>query len=198
MQVADQQLGKVVIPLLQGVIYQERQPLVWQQLLNQQTLVREYTLVLGLNLVIDEAEGYAYLCQQNDDEQQAEVTEGLPRLIPRRPLSYIMSVLCLLLRKKLLEHDTSESGDNIAVLSRKQMIMQLRVYLPERHNEAKLTQQIDSTINKAVEIGFLRPLKELAHHYEVRRIVKAFVNAQWLQTLNEKLEEYQQHAKRIV
>jgi hypothetical protein len=31
-------------------------------------------------------------------------------------------------------------------------------------------------------------------HFEVRRIIKAFVDAQWLAELNQKLEQYQAHA----
>jgi hypothetical protein len=35
----------------------------------------------------------------------------------------------------------------------------VRVFLPATSNEARLTDQIDAHINKAVELGFLRPAK---------------------------------------
>jgi hypothetical protein len=61
-------------------------------------------------------------------------------------------------------------------------------------NEARLIDQVDATITKVVELGFLRRLKPAAGsaqdrgHYEVRRILKAFVDAQWLADFDARLE----------
>ena len=47
-----------------------------------------------------------------------------------------------------------------------------------------------------MELGFLQALKPTTHSsqpsYEVRRIIKAFIDAQWLSELDAKLEIYQQ------
>lgn len=57
------QLPQALIPLLKGVVYQDATPAVWQALLELQARVRDYVSVLGLELLLDEAEGYAYLRQ---------------------------------------------------------------------------------------------------------------------------------------
>jgi hypothetical protein len=44
-----------------------------------------------------------------------------------------------------------------------------------------------------VELGFLRRLRGQAEIFEVRRILKAFVDAQWLAELDQRLAEYQGH-----
>ena len=60
---SNQQTGisKIVINLKKGVVYLEADPVLWQQLLNLQTQVAEYVSVLGLSLLVDESEGYAFL-----------------------------------------------------------------------------------------------------------------------------------------
>ncbi len=53
---------------------------------------------------------------------------------------------------------------------------------------------MDRDINRVVELGFLRPLKGRDDTFEVRRILQAFVDAQWLGQLNERLAAYAGHA----
>lgn len=184
------ELSVVLIPLLKGVIYQEGDAALWNALLNLQARVRDYVAVLGLELVLDEAEGYAFLRSRPDEEGDAP---RLPRLIARRPLSFPVSLLLALLRKKLAEFDAG-GGDTRLVLSREQMTELIRVFLPEGSNEARLMDQVETHLNKIVELGFLRRLKPAGGGtepmYEVRRILKAFVDAQWLGELEQRLAAY--------
>ncbi len=76
------------------------------------------------------------------------------------------------------------------MLTREQMAEMVRVFLPATSNEARLTDQIDAHINKAVELGFLRAAKNSEQAYEVRRILKAFVDGQWLADFDTRLAEY--------
>ena len=179
-------LPSTVIPLMKGVVYRDTHDRAWKQLLQLQPHVRDYVEVLGLQVVIDEAEGYAFLRQRPADEAE---TDPLPRLIPRRSLSFHVSLLLALLRKKLAEFD-AHGGDSRLMLSREQITEMIRVFLPPTSNEARLTDQIDAHINKAVEYGFLRQAKNTEQVYEVRRILKAFVDGQWLADFDEKLAEY--------
>ena len=87
--------------MLKGVVYRDGDAGLWQALGELQIRVREYVAVLGLELVLDEAEGCAYLRQRAAGEGEA----ALPRLVPRRQLSYPVSLLLALLRKKLAEFD---------------------------------------------------------------------------------------------
>ena len=188
-------LSSVIISLLKGVVYQESDPRFWNALLNLQTSARDFVAVLGLELVLDEAEGYAFL--RSKSEAYDDATEKLPRLVARRPLSFPVSLLLALLRKKLAEFDAS-GGDTRLVLTRDEVIELIRVFLPESSNEAKLMDQIEAHLNKIVELGFLRRLKPApgsqsgqAPVFEVRRILKAFVDAQWLADFDIRLSAYQ-------
>jgi len=111
----------------------------------------------------------------------------------RRPLTFPVSLLLALLRKKLAEFDAS-GGDTRLVLTRDQLVELVRVFLPDSSNEAKLIDQIETHFNKIVELGFLRKLKTGAGQptaFEVRRIIKAFVDAQWLNDFDTRLSAYQ-------
>lgn len=179
-------LSTPVVQLMKGAVYRDTHDKAWQQLLQLQPQVRDYVEVLGLQVVIDEAEGYAFLRQRPVDEDDSN---QIPRLVPRRSLSFHVSLLLALLRKKLAEFD-AQSGDTRLMLTRPQIAEMLRVFLPATSNEARLLDQIDTHINKAVDLGFLRAAKSAEPVFEVRRILKAFVDGQWLADFDAKLAEY--------
>ena len=188
-------LSTLAIGLLKGVIYREDDERLWGSLLILQARVRDYTSVLGLDLIVDEAEGYAFL-KSRPEPTDDQVGPRLPRLVARRPLSFPVSLLLALLRKKLAESDAG-GGDTRLVLTRDNIVELVRVFLPDGPNEARLIDQIEAHINKVVDLGFLRRLKPAGGRatgpdaYEVRRILKAFVDAQWLADLDARLAAYQ-------
>ncbi len=190
-------LGSLLVPLLKGVIYQDTDAKRWSGLLALQNRVRDYVAILGLELILDESEGYAFLRSRQFDTEDHSVEENgeTPRLIMRRQLSFPVSLLLALLRKKLAEFDASGSETRL-VLSREDIVALMRLFMPDISNEARLVDQIDRHINKVVDLGFLRRLKPTTPKsqpgFEVRRIIKAFVDAQWLSELDQKLESYRQ------
>jgi hypothetical protein len=184
-----QELAAAVIPLLKGVLYREDNPGLWGALLNLQASVRDYVAVLGLDLLLDEAEGYAFLRSRQDQDEDDQAV--MPRLVARRQLSYPVSLLLALLRKKLAEFDAG-GGDTRLILSRDEVVELIRIFLPAGSNEVKLIDQVDATLNKIAELGFIRRLRGQGQMIEVRRIIKAFVDAQWLADFDERLAKYRQ------
>jgi hypothetical protein len=187
-------LSVLLIRLLKSVLYRDDDERQWAALLNLQARVRDYVAVLNLDLVLDEAEGYAFL-KSRPEPTDDDPAPRLPRLVARRPLTFAVSLLLALLRKKLAEFDAG-GGDTRLVLSRDDVVELVRVFLPDGPNEAKLVEQIETTINRVVELGFLQKLKPVAGtpagpaNYEVRRILKAFVDAQWLAEFDARLSTY--------
>ncbi|WP_297375114.1 DUF4194 domain-containing protein [Acidiferrobacter sp.] len=182
------ELSAVVIPLLKGVIYEDGEARLWDALLRLQARVREYVGVLGLELVIDEAEGYAFLRSRPTED------DTLPRLVTRRALPFAVSLLLALLRKRLAEFDATGS-DTRLVLTRDEIVELVRVFVPETANEVRRIDQIETHINRIADLGFVRRLKPTGSAsgpatYEVRRILKAFVDAQWLADFADRLKAY--------
>lgn len=180
-------LSLAVTQLMKGVVYRDTHEVAWHHLLQLQTQVRDYMAVMGLTVVIDETEGYAFLRSRPDLDDTPG--RAIPRLVPRRALSFHVSLVLALLRKKLTEFDVQHSDAKL-VLSREQIVELVRVFMPEGSNEARLVDQIDTIISKIVELGFLRRIKDQDGSYEVRRILKAFIDGQWLSDFDRRLSEY--------
>ncbi len=185
----EDRLGQVVVTLFQGVLYRENAEPQWQALLDLQARVRDYCSVIGLELILDEAEGYAYLRQRASTPE----TPDLPRLVQRRQLSFPVSLILVLLRKKLAEFDAL-SADTRLVVSREDIVDQMRLFLPDTANEARLLDRMDTHLGKVVDLGFLRRLRGQDGQFEVRRVLKAFVDAQWLDDFAQRLDGYAKHA----
>ena len=189
-------LTNLLIPLLKSVLYRDDDPALWAGLLELQARVRDYVAVLNLDLVLDESEGYAFLKARPEPEDESAPKP--PRLVARRPLSFQLSLLLALLRKKLVEFDAS-GGDTRLVLSLDAVVELVRVFSQANSNEARLMDQVQAQLNKLVELGFVRKLKATGARaavpdYEVQRILKAFVDAQWLADFDVRLAAYQAHA----
>jgi len=209
----DPELSVVVTSLLKGVVYRESGETLWRDLLARDAQVRDAVAMLGLQVVVDEGDGYAYLRSQPEHERD----ERVPRLVPRRELPFDVSLLLALLRKRLAQAD-SEGGDTRLVLTRTEIVDLLRVFLAQdagaAANEARLVDRVDALVRRVVELGFLRPAgrpdpegaeaadgggsagaadadgADEARRFEVRRILKAFVDAQWLADFDLRLAQY--------
>lgn len=178
-----EELPAVVTRLFKGVVYAEADQKIWQSLITLTSQVRDYVAVLGLNLILDESEGYAFLKSREDPEGT------LPRLIPRRQLTFDVSLLLALLRKRMLEFDTNSSELRL-IMSEAEIKDMVSVFLPESSNEARILDRLGTNVKKVVELGFLRRLKGETETYEVMRILKAYVDAQWLEEFDARLADY--------
>lgn len=180
-------LPLVVTHLMKGAVYRDTHERVWQHLIQLVGRVGDYVATMGLIVVIDESEGYAFLRSKADDPDVDEPI--VPRLVARHALSFHTSLMLALLRKKLAEFDAADEGSRL-VLSRDQIVDMMTMFMPTSSNEAKITDNIDRAINKVVELGFLRRIPKQDNILEVRRVLKAFVDGQWLSEFDARLAEY--------
>ncbi len=174
-----------IIQLMRSVVYREHDEATWTTLDRNASAVRDHFAAVGVDVVVDDTEGYAYL----KTRPEADGEEPLPRLVQRRTLTYNVSLLLVLLRKRLVEFETS-GAEGALVVSRDQVVEMLRLFLAESTNEARVIDQVDTTIRRAAELGFLRQLRGRTDQWEVRRILKAYVDAQTLSDFAGKLAEY--------
>ncbi len=177
--------ARAIILLMQGVVYRESDEDTWLTLERSGAGVRDHFATIGVDVVIDDVEGYAFLRSRPETDGE----EALPRLVRRRALTYNVSLLLVLLRKRLVEFETSGSEGRL-VLTSDQIVEMLRLFQAESTNDARVVDQSERTISKAAELGFLRPLRGQPTHWEVRRILKAYVDAQTLSDFAGKLRDY--------
>lgn len=181
----------VVIKLLQDVLYLEDSA-NWELLLRYNELVREYFAKIGIELYIDEGEGFAYIRQP--DEDQADLSDQartLPRLVRRDRMSYHATLLCVLLRESLQQFDASGLASTRLIVSNDEIYDLLRPFFKERTDETRLLRTFDHIIGQVVGLGFLKQMTgSEENRYEVRRILRAKLSADTLAEIREKLEAY--------
>jgi hypothetical protein len=201
---SQQQVEKsaVQVRLLKGPVYRARHKELWFCLERDQFQIREYFQQIGLSLYLDDAEGYAFLKQIDFEEEESNqsIEEGhstiqlseklqIPRLISRRSLSFGHTLILVLLRKRLAEHDSEESSPRLMV-SRSEIYQWLQPFFATVSNEIKQSRDFDSLIKKVIEMGVLSNLSNTKDEFEVQRIIKSLVNAEQIVTLLDKLKDY--------
>lgn len=176
-----------VIRLLQGTLSVD-DAAVWNILLLHETPVREYLAKIGLELVLNEIDGYAFL-RQPDLEGEDGRKLALPRLTRRDRLSYHVTLLCALVRERLDQFEASTPEVERLILTGDDLREMLRPFLRERGDERALIKKIDETASRVVDLGFLRRLGN-DNRYEVRPILKARIGSEVLADVLARLEQY--------
>lgn len=176
----------ILVALLKGIVYSHNEK-VWNELLKPENEadVQKYFADINLELIIDKSEGYAYLKQRQSEDEEEEA----PKLIERRQLNFHVSLLCLLLRKHLIENDR-EGESSKAILTREEIIQLVKPFYKETTNEANQQKQIEAAMKRVIDEGFLRKMKTEDEQYEINRIIKAFVNADVVKDSLDKLQTY--------
>jgi hypothetical protein len=176
----------ILIALLKGIVYSHNEN-VWDDLLKPENEadVKRYFADIDLQLIIDKSEGYAYLKQRQAENEEDDVS----KLIERRQLNFHVSLLCLLLRKHLIENDR-EGESSKAILAKEEIIHLVKPFYRETTNEASQQRQIEAAMKRVIDEGFLRRMKTEDEQYEINRIIKAFVNADVVKDSLEKLQQY--------
>lgn len=172
-----------LITLLKGILY-DHQKEAWQNLVEYEPEVRKYFSTIGLELYMDKTEGYAYLRQVDFDEEV-----DIPRIAEKRQLNFFTSLLCIVLRKYMLEQD-AQGGSARAIITQQEIINRTKIFLPKAPDEARQQERIVSIINKVIEIGFLRKLEDSSNNYEIHRIIKGFINADVIDDTLQRLQNY--------
>lgn len=182
--------SEALIALLKGIVNEASDVRIWNTILEQQVYIEDYVSKIGLQLIISNQDGYAYLTQIDYREEQ----KPLPRLITKRQLKYLTSLILVLLRKELIEmNKNSELGRY--VISKTSIIEKVLPYLKDTNDEAKQRKEIETEINAIEKMGFIRLIKNSNDDYEIIPLLRTFIDAQWLQDFDEKLKAYIDYAK---
>jgi hypothetical protein len=175
-----------IILLFKGLFYKTDNEKAFFELVNNSYApILEYFHTIGLVVLIDENDGYAYL--KNKVYEQDEIP--LPKLLSSRELSYKVSLLSVLLRKRIVDFDMQNDNER-AIVTKEDIISEIIFFLDIKFNEIKVKKEIESTIKKVEELGFLKRLKTSDEAYEIKSSIKSFVDATWLDDFDKKLQEY--------
>jgi hypothetical protein len=177
----------VKVRLLQDAIYSDDTEL-WATLLRYRSPhIENYFQEIGLELVVHEEDGFAYL-KQSDQED----TAAIPRLFRRDKLTKGAAIVGVVLRERLLQFDEKVHDESRLIVAKDEIIQMVAPFFPETNDEIKADKRIEAAINKVEEMGLLRkmPASEGDERYEVRRIIKSRFPAETLKALRERLEAH--------
>lgn len=177
-------LSLVLVKLLREPVYREDLE-SWETLRAQQEKVRYYFHQIGQELVMDEAEGYAFLRQLECDG-----ADRIPRLTQRRPLTYQATLLLVCLREEFCRFDTTAPDATRLVKTRGELQNLVAAFLPETTNQVRDIGKIDTAIQRLIELGFLEKINDDPEEFEVKRIVKAKLGPNDLEAIKKRLAEY--------
>ena len=176
-----------LVRLLQGPVYADSGE-SWELLLRHRGAVEEYFGHIGMEVVVAEHDGLAFLRKQRAAD--GEDAPAVPELAVRRELPYLASLLCVLLVEELYRHEESGGDQARLVMNRSRIGELIAPYLPARSNEARQADAVEAQINNLIRYGVLRKMRGDEDALEVTRLLKYKVDADRIQEVKERLSAY--------
>ena len=173
------------VRLLQGVVYAEEEK-VWNLVLGSKSPLQSYFSQLGLLLIVDESEGFAFLRQFEEDEYPAGQA-ALPKLFRRVPMNYGATLLCVLLRDLLRQFEEEEVDNERCLVETTKLLADWKNFFPIDQDEVQKQKELRSALRKLEDLKLVRKFGDEPETWEVRRILKARLPAAELETLKLKL-----------
>jgi hypothetical protein len=178
----------VFIRLLKGPIeYLDRS--TWEQLLQYQGELTRFLQQLGLTLVLEKEDGYAYLEQVRLDEE-----ENVASWVRRIQLGYEESILLVLLRDMMAEFEVGEASSRELIKKRREIKEYAELFFRENPSRVKFIRDLDRLIDRVEELGFLERVEthDLSDEqkFRIKKIIKARVDNDILEKFKQQLSEY--------
>ena len=156
---------------------------VWETIRAERDYLTRYFRQIGQELVVDEAEGYAFIRQIELDGE-----ERVPRIGRRQTIGYTATILLVCLREELARFDAAPGESTRLVLTRQQLREVVLQFVKESNNQIRDMRTVDSAIRRAEELGFLRAVGAAeSDTLEVMRILKARFGPSELESVKERL-----------
>lgn len=175
------------VRLLQGVVYSSDSK-AWDQVLTYRSNLEDYFGRIGLILVVAEDDGLAYLRQRTDEERDND-GDSLPRLFRRTPLSYEVTLLCVLLRDELRRFENEDLDNTRCTVTLDSLLPMWKSFQPVEVDDVKCRGTLTSAMRKLEQMEFVQPFGG-EDEFEIRMILKARLPLESLDDLREQLQRF--------
>jgi hypothetical protein len=178
----------IFIRLLKGPVeYLDKT--AWDQLLQYQAELVKFLQQLGLQLVLEKEDGYAYLEQTKLDEDDA-----VAGWVRRIPLGYEESILLVLLRDMMAEFEVGEATTRELIRKRREIKEYAELFFKENPSRVKFIRDLDRLIDRVEELGFLEKTETSdltdEQKFRIKKIIKARVDNEVLENFKQQLSEH--------
>ncbi len=172
--------------LLKSVVYHDDP--AWMLIRDYELPLREYFGKIGLSIHLDEIGSFAYLYDESrDDDNQST----LPALTTRRNLSFPDTLLLVLLRERLDEHEMRDLDGAKLILSGDELVEMIGVFMGDHPDARKVEQSSISSVKRLARYGFLTQRSD--GRFEVRPLLRAKIGADELEAIKIRLGSFIQH-----
>lgn len=180
--------AKAATKLLQGPVFEDQEE-IWRDIRQYEVELIKYFERIAIELVIDKRDGYAYLKQIELDENGTTIG-----LIRRVPLTYELTLVCVLLREWMQESESDNLETANLYITPKQFRDRLEMFFKEKTNELKFVKELNRHLDSCEKLGFLKVLYKSETNsdedrYEVKRIIKARITNEELLRFKQILED---------
>jgi len=178
----------VLIKLLKGPVeYLEKT--AWEQLLQYQVELTRFLQQLGLVLVLEKEDGYAYLEQMRLDEE-----ESVAGWVRRVQLGYEESILLVLLRDMMAEFEVGEAGTRELIKKRREIKEYAELFFKENPSRVKFIRDLDRLIDRVEELDFIEKVEAAdlsdEEKFRIKKIIKARVDHEILENFKNQLTQH--------
>ena len=185
--------SQVCIKLLQGPLFRQNvNDKLWEKLEMYESDIQAFFAILGVSVAIDKADGFAFL-QQNDLNEE---DDNVSRLIRQIPLTEEQSFLCILLRDELNKFDNPNNSQNkssILILRESELYEQYAMFYTSKTDQITARNDFKKNLKRLCDLGLLKEQNpddmEKESEYEVRRYVRAKIDSEFCEEFMRKLKE---------
>ena len=178
----------VLIKLLKGPVeYLEKG--AWELLLQYQVELTRFLQQLGLVLVLEKDDGYAYLEQMRLDEE-----ENVAGWVRRVQLGYEESILLVLLRDMMAEFEVGDAGARELIKKRREIKEYAELFFKENPSRVKFIRDLDRLIDRVEELDFIEKVEQAdlsdEEKFRIKKIIKARVDHEILENFKNQLTQH--------
>ncbi len=174
--------------LMQGPVFDHEQER-WRRVTVDHREIDGHFRQIGLRLIVDTVEGYAYL-----DQLPADEMGELPRIMRRRQLSLGATVYGFFLRQELdraLKDDPAIGRVRRSLKEIRELVVE---FFPASNNETADRRAAVTHLNDLAELGFVRRVSDAGEgneaQFELTRLLRAKFNPDAAQELIARIRSY--------
>ncbi len=161
----------------------------WELLLQHQAPLASFLLQLGLRLILDKDDGFAYLEQVKGDNG-----DPLVSWMHRRALSYDESVLLVLLRGMMADFEMGDSTSRELIRKRREIKEAAEDFFKENASRVRFIRELDRLIDRTCDLGFLEKWEDAElpdeQKFRIKKWIKYRVDSEVLYLFKQSLTAY--------
>jgi len=179
--------SKAIVRLLKRTI--NKNDTAWDDILNYQNEIQEYLSKIGLELIVKENDGFAFLKQFEIDNENNTIG-----ISSRRQVGFETSIVLVILRQIIEEFESDPTDFSVAekYITESELKEQIAFFLPEKFDAVKFLNDLKKYIDNVEKLGYLKEAGTTLNEkkYKIHKIIKEKVTLDILNEFKENLKAY--------